>query len=114
MVRAFFSGHDHFGGYARDMSGVHFVTLQGVIETALNDVAFATVEVYGDRALVNGKGRQASYVLPFEMEEQGAGETPKLVGGNGGISGVWGGRTAGGGSGGAKPASLSSRAAAGG
>lgn len=60
VVRVFFAGHDHFGGYARDQgSGIHFVTLQGVIETALNDNAYATVEVFRDRVLVNGKGRQA-------------------------------------------------------
>lgn len=44
--------------------------LQGVIETSYLDVAFATAEVFPDRILVNGKGRQASYLLPFDVVEK--------------------------------------------
>jgi manganese-dependent ADP-ribose/CDP-alcohol diphosphatase len=59
-VVAYFSGHEHRGGYA-EQGGVHFVTLRGVVEG--HDSAYAMVEVYADRLEMKGFGREPSRTL---------------------------------------------------
>ncbi|XP_061666341.1 manganese-dependent ADP-ribose/CDP-alcohol diphosphatase [Syngnathoides biaculeatus] len=57
-VVCFIAGHDHDGGYCLDKStGVHHLTLKGVIETPPDSDAFGTVSVYEDRMVLNGVGR---------------------------------------------------------
>jgi len=65
-VVCFMAGHDHDGGYHRDRgSGVHHLTLEGVIETPPESDAFATVSVYEDRMSLKGRGRTADRELVF-------------------------------------------------
>ncbi|KAK0131507.1 Manganese-dependent ADP-ribose/CDP-alcohol diphosphatase [Merluccius polli] len=65
-VVCFMAGHDHDGGYHRDRdSGVHHLTLEGVIETPPESDAFATVSVYEDRMLLKGRGRTADREMLF-------------------------------------------------
>jgi manganese-dependent ADP-ribose/CDP-alcohol diphosphatase len=60
-VAACFAGHDHDGGYARDRrSGIHFVTLQGVIETPRGGTSAATLRLFERRLRLEGQGRMAS------------------------------------------------------
>ena len=63
-VVAFFSGDDHGGGYAV-REGVHFVTLQGMVEADPEENAYAVVEVYADRLELRGTGTVPSRSLPF-------------------------------------------------
>ncbi|XP_061611096.1 manganese-dependent ADP-ribose/CDP-alcohol diphosphatase isoform X2 [Phyllopteryx taeniolatus] len=57
-VVCFIAGHDHDGGYCLDKStGVHHLTLEGVIETPPDSNAFGTVSVYEDRMVLKGVGR---------------------------------------------------------
>lgn len=51
------AGHDHDGGYCVDSSGIHHLTLEGVIETPPGGDAFGTVYVYEDKMILKGKGR---------------------------------------------------------
>ncbi|XP_029933068.1 manganese-dependent ADP-ribose/CDP-alcohol diphosphatase [Myripristis murdjan] len=65
-VVCFMAGHDHDGGYHRDKdSGVHHLTLEGVIETPPDSDAFGTVSVYEDRMILKGNGRIADRELLF-------------------------------------------------
>ncbi|KAG1935660.1 manganese-dependent ADP-ribose/CDP-alcohol diphosphatase [Pimephales promelas] len=64
-VAIFISGHDHDGGFCTDASGVHHITLEGVIETHPDTNAFATVYVYEDQMLLKGNGRTADRVLKY-------------------------------------------------
>lgn len=59
IIAACFAGHDHSGGYARD-SGIHYITVQGIIETGLGGAAYAQVALYPDRLVVRGHGRVTS------------------------------------------------------
>lgn len=66
-VVLFMSGHDHDGGYYYDPeSGVHHLTLAGVIETPPHSQAFGSVAVYPDRMELTGHGRISSRVLNFQ------------------------------------------------
>lgn len=66
-VVCFMAGHDHDGGYCQDKdTGVHHLTLEGVIETPPDSDAFGTVSVYEDRMVLKGKGRMADRVFLFE------------------------------------------------
>ncbi|XP_047465891.1 manganese-dependent ADP-ribose/CDP-alcohol diphosphatase [Mugil cephalus] len=65
-VVCYMAGHDHEGGYCRDQdTGVHHLTLEGVIETPPDSNAFGTVSVYKDRMVMEGKGRIKDRVFPF-------------------------------------------------
>ena len=59
---AWFNGHDHAGGYA-EHEGRHFVTMQGMIENAPEETAYAVVEAFPDRLEVHGTGRAPSRTL---------------------------------------------------
>lgn len=57
-VVCFIAGHDHDGGYHWDKgTGVHHLTLEGVIETPPDSNAFGTVSVFEDRMVLKGVGR---------------------------------------------------------
>lgn len=54
------NGHQHAGGYAHH-SGIHFVTLQGVVQAHTN--AYAVITVYPNRIEIDGHDREPSRVL---------------------------------------------------
>lgn len=54
-VLAFMSGHNHAGHYGA-RHGVHFVTLEGMVETPA-ETAYAIVEVHSSRIVIDGEGR---------------------------------------------------------
>lgn len=64
-VGAVIAGHDHSGGYARSMHGVHHITLEGVIETPLDSVSFATVDIHDRGLMLRGFGRARTAWFPF-------------------------------------------------
>lgn len=69
-VVCYMSGHDHEGGYHLDQeTGVHHVTLEGVIETPPDSNAFGTVAVYDDRMVLKGNGRIPDRVLLFPRRQ---------------------------------------------
>lgn len=77
-VVCFMAGHDHDGGYCRDVeTGVHHLTLEGVIETPPESNAFATVSVYNDRMVLKGRGRTRDLVFMFPGCDRDADHTPK-------------------------------------
>ncbi len=60
-VVAWFNGHDHRGGYARQ-NGVHYVTFPGMVESGdLN--SWALVRVFQDRLELRGSGTAPSRLL---------------------------------------------------
>lgn len=63
------AGHDHDGGYFMDESGVHHITLEGVIETRPDSNAFGTVYVYEDQMVLKGNGRTSDMVLKYPWVE---------------------------------------------
>lgn len=60
----YLAGHDHCGGYAH-AGGVHWVTLEALVEAPPGSNAWAVLDVYPDRAEVRGRGSVTSRVLPF-------------------------------------------------
>uniref|UniRef100_UPI0037E9919B manganese-dependent ADP-ribose/CDP-alcohol diphosphatase n=1 Tax=Semicossyphus pulcher TaxID=241346 RepID=UPI0037E9919B len=70
-VVCFMAGHDHDGGYHKDKdTGVHHLTLKGVIETPPDSNAFGTVSVYEDRMELRGSGRVKDRVFLFPSRLQ--------------------------------------------
>ncbi|HEY6229173.1 MAG TPA: phosphatase, partial [Verrucomicrobiae bacterium] len=62
-IVAWINGHNHAGAYAlRD--GVPFITMHGMVETP-NTNAFATAEIFSDRLVIAGKGREPSREIKF-------------------------------------------------
>ena len=61
-VVACFNGHDHRGGYGQK-SGIHYVTLAGMVEAA--NPTYALARVYPDRITLAGRGAMPSRVLAF-------------------------------------------------
>ncbi|XP_069809120.1 manganese-dependent ADP-ribose/CDP-alcohol diphosphatase isoform X2 [Dendropsophus ebraccatus] len=55
-VVAYFSGHDHDGGYCQDHCGIHHLTINGIIETPPESQAYGTVYIYEDRMVLRGRG----------------------------------------------------------
>ncbi|MBN1387450.1 MAG: metallophosphoesterase [Bacteroidales bacterium] len=62
-IIAWFSGHDHSGGY-RNSHNVHFITMKGMVETADKN-AWAIVEVYNHKLLIKGRGLEESRILEY-------------------------------------------------
>lgn len=58
---AWFNGHHHAGGYAQ-VDGVHHVTFLGMVEAPKRN-AYATIDVFESRLVLNGVGRQQSRTL---------------------------------------------------
>ncbi len=63
-VRAYVSGHNHTGGYGRK-GIIHFITLNAMVNTREYN-AFAVVDVYADKMVIKGFGREPSRELPFK------------------------------------------------
>lgn len=63
-VVAYFAGHDHAGGYALH-AGIHFVTLEGMVESPAGEGAYAVVTAYEDRLEIEGFGGATSRSLPI-------------------------------------------------
>ncbi|MDQ8201810.1 metallophosphoesterase [Pelagicoccus sp. SDUM812003] len=59
-VVAYINGHRHDGAYGFK-SGIHFITLKGMVDT--EETAYATVSVFENHIEVKGVGRQDDYVL---------------------------------------------------
>jgi beta-galactosidase len=57
-VKAVFSGHHHAGDFAY-FRGIPMVTAEGMVETSDKN-SFATVEIHGNKIVVNGYGRMSS------------------------------------------------------
>ncbi len=64
-VVAYFNGHVHKGHY-EEVSKVHYVTFDGMVEHDTN--AFAIVSVFDDRLEVNGYGREQDRVLTINED----------------------------------------------
>ncbi|XP_038160248.1 manganese-dependent ADP-ribose/CDP-alcohol diphosphatase [Cyprinodon tularosa] len=65
-VVCYMAGHAHDGGYCLDKdTGVHHLTVDGVIETPPDSDAYAIVSVYTDRMVLTGSGRIADQVFLF-------------------------------------------------
>lgn len=62
-VVGYFSGHTHNAGYALDSHGIHYIVLNGIVETAPDDMAFITVSVFADRMEIKGHGREENRIL---------------------------------------------------
>lgn len=65
-VKAWISGHNHAGNYA-EYSGVHHITLKGMVEGESNP--FALMSLYPDRLEIKGFGPQQDYSLPLRVDE---------------------------------------------
>lgn len=61
---AWFNGHNHSGNYI-NLSGVHFVTLKGLVETEAVG-SFATVDVYINKLVLKGHGNEKDQTLIFK------------------------------------------------
>lgn len=65
-VVCYMAGHAHDGGYHHDKdTGVHHLTLDGVIETPPYSDAFGIVSVYADRMELKGSGRVLDRLFLF-------------------------------------------------
>jgi predicted phosphodiesterase len=60
-VKAWFNGHNHAGNYG-ERNGVHYLTLQGVVETP-DTTAYAEVVVHESSLEVIGRGREETRTL---------------------------------------------------
>lgn len=57
-VAAFMNGHNHMGNYG-EKGGKHFINFKGMVETA-DTTAYAIVELFADRLVIKGYGREES------------------------------------------------------
>lgn len=64
-VVAYLSGHAHNAGHGKDDLGIHYLVFHGVIETSPDSQAFATLSLFDDCLVVDGKGTEPSMVLPL-------------------------------------------------
>jgi len=62
-IIAWFNGHNHAGNYGY-FNMIHFVTFRGMVETESNS-SYAQVEVYKDKLLIKGYGREKSQSLEY-------------------------------------------------
>lgn len=61
-VAAYVNGHDHAGNYGQ-RDGIHYLTLKGMVDT--EKTSYAVIEVYPDRLVVKGFGRETERELPL-------------------------------------------------
>jgi len=64
-VVAYFAGHDHAGGYACQ-NGIHHITVKGMVEAPVKN-AYAVIEVYSDKLVEVGFGKEPSRTLRFKL-----------------------------------------------
>lgn len=62
-IIAWFSGHDHRGGYD-NYNMTHFVTTKGMVESPDKN-AWALVEIYHNKLWIKGYGREKSQILAY-------------------------------------------------
>ncbi len=62
-VVAWFNGHNHAGAFG-ELEGLPFITLHGMVETE-STTAFSVAEIYDDRLVLAGSGREPSRELLF-------------------------------------------------
>jgi 3',5'-cyclic AMP phosphodiesterase CpdA len=60
-VVAYFNGHNHKGNYG-EVAGKHFVNFCGMVDTP-DTTAYAVVEVFADRLVIRGTGREPNRTL---------------------------------------------------
>jgi len=58
----YFNGHYHRGGYALE-NGVHYVTVQAILNAPEGADAYGSVDLYEDRVVINGTGELPSREL---------------------------------------------------
>ena len=61
-VAAYFNGHNHAGNYGQS-DGIHYLTLKGMVDTEQS--SYSVIEVYADRLVVKGFGRETERELPL-------------------------------------------------
>lgn len=67
VVLASFAGHAHKGGYVRDeISGIHFRTVEAVLESSPPIRTYAIVDVFYDRLVIRGEGDCLSDVYELD------------------------------------------------
>lgn len=67
VVLASFSGHAHQGGYVRDeTSGIHFRSVEAVLESSPPVRTYAIVDVFDDRLVIRGEGDCLSDVYDLD------------------------------------------------
>ncbi|XP_044130964.1 manganese-dependent ADP-ribose/CDP-alcohol diphosphatase-like [Bufo gargarizans] len=74
-VVAYFSGHDHDGGYHQDECGIHHLTFNGIIETPPESQAFGTMYVYQDKMVLKGRGLVPDRTLLYRQKQRMAGKS---------------------------------------
>ena len=61
-VAAYVNGHNHAGNYGQ-RDGIHYLTLKGMVDT--EESSYSVIEVYADRLVVKGFGRETNRDLPL-------------------------------------------------
>lgn len=80
VIIASFSGHAHQGGYVRDEeSGIHFRTLEAVLESPDPIKTYGIVDVWEDRVVVRGWGHCVSDVYDLDHLVLGDGENVRSL-----------------------------------
>ncbi len=62
-VAAYINGHNHAGAYGYK-SGIHYLTLKGMVDTL--ETSYSVITVFPDRLQIKGTGRQDNYVLEVQ------------------------------------------------
>jgi len=62
-VKGVISGHHHTGAFST-YKGIPCITTEGMVETE-NENAYAIVDIYKDKIVLNGKGRAKSHTIRF-------------------------------------------------
>jgi len=62
-IIVWFNGHNHAGNYG-NFSLIHFITIRGMVETKTSN-SFALVEVFKNKILIRGYGREKSQILSY-------------------------------------------------
>ena len=84
VIIASFAGHAHKGGYVRDEeSGIHFRTLEAVLESPDPIRTYGIVDVWNDRLVLRGNGDCVSdvYDLDHLYNDVGSGDVQSLTDG---------------------------------
>lgn len=62
-IIAWINGHNHTGNYG-NINKTHFITIKGMVET-VNTNSWAVVEVFPDKIIIKGYGREKSQTFSF-------------------------------------------------
>lgn len=66
-VKLWLDGHNHEGNYGR-RAGIHYLNLKAMLDTG--ETAYAVLDVFPDRIVVNGIGRQPSMTLMLDGSDR--------------------------------------------